>query len=202
MSSGKILRHSIAATGIPASDYDLQHYDLCRKTRLSHQFLVEQCAINGGNILHLAHSIGIRCTNTIYNADNRYWIRLCHILKTFIPEYEKMIRFIMSNDLSTIPQDELERIESFVGMRLETIQLLCTASETIDKFLVAIRPNLPRIAELNVARAIAESRDVKTSKWLLEHSPESPYSKKAIEDDGDITTIEVVTSNEQPPNHE
>lgn len=108
----------------------------------------------------------------------------------------------MSNDLSTIPQDELERIESFVGMRLETIELLCTAAETIDKFLVAIRPNLWRIAELNVARDVAENKNVKTSKWLLEHSPESPYSKKAIEDDDDITTIEVVTSNEQPPDHQ
>lgn len=108
----------------------------------------------------------------------------------------------MSNDLSTLPLEEIERIEAFVGMKLETIQLLCTASETIDKFLVAIRPNLPRIAELNVARAIAEAKDVKTSKWLLEHSPESPYSKKAIEDEGDITTIEVITSNEQPPDHQ
>lgn len=102
----------------------------------------------------------------------------------------------MNNDLSIIPVEDLERIEAFVGMKLETIQLLCTASETIDKFLEAIRPNLPRIAELNIARAIAEDRDVKTSKWLLEHS-DTTYNNKEKPDDPN-TTIEVIEIEAKP----
>lgn len=196
IANGKILRHSIAAlSGNPASVYDLEHYELCRKTRLSHSFLLEQMALNDGNIKRFCNAIGIANTLIVYNADNRYWITYCHLLKEFIPLYESAIRCIL-NELDTLPPEKLERLLNLIGIPLETLTTLANDAEEIDLAIRALRPSVVRMAELNVMRSVIANGNVKDSKWILEHG-DTPYNNKEKPDDPN-TTIEVIEIEAKP----
>lgn len=190
IATNKALRHSIAATGTPASIHDLEHYELCRKTRLSHQYLIEMAAIQDGSIPRFTNAIGITNRNTLYKCDNKYWILLCHYLKKFIPEYEKAIKKIM-NELSTIDKTELERLLEFVGISIETLQLLFNDPKNTDMLLEAIRPNVARVAELNLVKSVMGG-DVEDSKWYLKHgdTPFNPTNREKKKNNETIT-IEV-----------
>ncbi len=191
-----------AIAGSPPTEYDLQTYELCRRTLRSHDNLIAELAQANGNFPNFLVAIGYSKfgKSWLYDIDNRYWYVNC----LFIHYFQKTaIRTIttMANDLE-LPdkQQVMENVAKALGFPVDFLSLFMENRDHIKEYLDAIRTDMGLMAEIKLAQLIAAG-DPATIRWVLPRLMPGEYGTRRIDESSDITEIEIIESSNESDNY-
>jgi hypothetical protein len=187
---GTYLRYSLAATsGTPALADDLEHYQLCRRTRISYSKLLSLVFQNKGISYKFAESIGYTQRN-IQHIDQGHWIFICAWARLFVPQYESRLRNELNrmNELTVPDSDAIQsEIATALGIPYDALLLIAANPEGTDLFIESQRANIGRLAELKLMALIGQG-DPATIRWFLSRTKRGLYGDGiTLPEDKDMT---------------